>query len=82
VDVSNENCEIRLALNDNANDERADGDHDWMDPQGGYKSVENLRNAGNPNGKMFIVPRAGHHVYLDNVKATNDLIVKELDSSP
>lgn len=50
-----------------------------MDPQGGYESVENMRKAGNPNGRMFIVPRAGHHVYLDNPKAVNDLLVKELD---
>lgn len=37
------------------------GDHDWMDPVGGYASVENLRQAGNGMGKMYIVPHAGHH---------------------
>ena len=75
-----------------------DGDSDWMDPKGGAESVENLRKAGNGNGKMYIVPHAGHHrtssplpalpcwpnpvlsaVYLDNPKATNDLLIKELD---
>ncbi|KZP24586.1 alpha beta-hydrolase [Athelia psychrophila] len=55
------------------------GEHDWMDPEGGAKAVENLRLAGNGQGRMYIVPNAGHHVYLDNVKATNDLMVKELD---
>jgi cardiolipin-specific phospholipase len=55
------------------------GDHDWMDPQGGTQSVEALRQAGNGQGKMYIVKHAGHHVYLDNVKAVNDLLVKELD---
>ncbi|KZT27023.1 alpha/beta-hydrolase [Neolentinus lepideus HHB14362 ss-1] len=55
------------------------GDQDWMDPQGGTDSVENLRKAGNGNGRMYIVPHAGHHVYLDNPKVTSDLIVKELD---
>ena len=72
------------------------GDHDWMDPQGGERAVENLRLAGNGQGRMYIVPNAGHHVYceftsseivcrdadglaVDNVKATNDLLVKELD---
>ncbi|GJE84904.1 alpha/beta hydrolase [Phanerochaete sordida] len=55
------------------------GDNDWMDPKGGAESVENLRKAGNGNGKMYIVPHAGHHLYLDNPKATNDLLVKELD---
>lgn len=29
-----------------------DGDHDWMDPVGGYASVENLRQAGNGQGRM------------------------------
>ena len=55
------------------------GDNDWMDPVGGYASVENLRKAGNGQGRMYIVPHSGHHVYLDNPKAVNDLLVKELD---
>ncbi|KAG6837990.1 hypothetical protein H0H93_008384 [Arthromyces matolae] len=55
------------------------GDHDWMDPEGGRQSVENLRKAGNGQGRMYIVSNAGHHVYLDNVKAVNDLLLKELD---
>lgn len=55
------------------------GDHDWMDPQGGKDSVENLRQAGNGQGRMYIVNQAGHHVYLDNPKAVNDLLVRELD---
>ncbi|TFK86498.1 alpha/beta-hydrolase [Polyporus arcularius HHB13444] len=55
------------------------GDHDWMDPEGGKESVERLRQAGNGNGRMYIIPHAGHHVYLDNPKAMNDLLVKELD---
>jgi hypothetical protein len=32
-----------------------------MDAKGGYKSVENLRAAGNQHGRMFIVPNSGHH---------------------
>ncbi|CAF1670884.1 unnamed protein product, partial [Didymodactylos carnosus] len=52
------------------------GDQDWMDPKGGEQSVENLRQAGNGNGRMYLVPHAGHH---HNPKATNDLLVKELD---
>ncbi|RDB23285.1 putative cardiolipin-specific deacylase, mitochondrial [Hypsizygus marmoreus] len=55
------------------------GEHDWMDPEGGTESVERLRQAGNGHGRMYIISRAGHHVYLDNVKAVNDLLVKELD---
>ncbi|KAG5646445.1 hypothetical protein DXG03_003495 [Asterophora parasitica] len=55
------------------------GDNDWMDPEGGQQSVENLRQAGNGKGRMYIISHAGHHVYLDNVKAVNALLVKELD---
>jgi len=55
------------------------GEHDWMDPEGGSEAVERLRQAGNGDGKMYIIPHAGHHVYLDNPKAVNDLLVKELD---
>ncbi|KAF9008732.1 alpha beta-hydrolase [Cyathus striatus] len=57
------------------------GDHDWMDPKGGRDSVERLRQAGNGNGRMYIVNNAGHHLYLDNPKAVNDLLVKELDKT-
>ncbi|KAK7060339.1 hypothetical protein VNI00_001104 [Paramarasmius palmivorus] len=55
------------------------GDQDWMDPEGGYQSVEEMRKAGNGQGRMYIVNNAGHHVYLDNPKVVNDLLVKELD---
>ena len=39
----------------------ADGEHDWMDPAGGVKSIDNLRAAGNAEGRMYVIPRAGHH---------------------
>ncbi|EAU84547.2 abhydrolase domain-containing protein 4 [Coprinopsis cinerea okayama7 len=55
------------------------GDHDWMDPVGGMQSVEKLRQAGNGEGKMYIVNNAGHHLYLDNPDAVNALLLKELD---
>ncbi|KAK0498549.1 Alpha/Beta hydrolase protein [Armillaria luteobubalina] len=61
------------------------GDHDWMDPEGGVDSVERLRQAGNGQGRMYIVNNAGHHwrtVYLDNAKLVNDLLLKELDRQP
>ena len=38
-----------------------DGEHDWMDPDGGTEAVEKLRQAGNGDGKMYIIPHAGHH---------------------
>ncbi|KAF7353005.1 hypothetical protein MVEN_01268100 [Mycena venus] len=55
------------------------GDHDWMDPEGGEQSVENLRKAGNGQARSYIVNNAGHHVYLDNPKAVNDLMLRELN---
>ncbi|KAG7448992.1 alpha/beta-hydrolase [Guyanagaster necrorhizus] len=58
------------------------GDHDWMDPEGGQESVERLRQSGNGQGRMYIVNNAGHHVYLDNAKLVNDLLLKELDRQP
>jgi len=57
------------------------GQHDWMDPEGGVKAVEKLKEAGNRHAKMVIVPGAGHHVYLDNHEFCNELIVKELDKT-
>lgn len=39
----------------------SDGDHDWMDSEGGKEAVENLRKAGNGRGRMYIIPLAGHH---------------------
>lgn len=57
------------------------GDHDWMDPSGGAESVERLRKAGNGRGRQYTIGNAGHHVYLDNPKAVNDLLIKELERS-
>ncbi|KAJ7649400.1 alpha/beta-hydrolase [Mycena polygramma] len=48
---------------------------------GGEQSVENLRKAGNGQARSYIV-NAGHHVYLDNPKAVNDLMLKELNRPP
>ncbi|KAJ7179359.1 alpha/beta-hydrolase [Mycena filopes] len=49
------------------------GDHDWMDPQGGETSL------GNGQARSYIVNDAGHHLYLDNPKAVNDLVLRELN---
>ncbi|PFH52663.1 hypothetical protein AMATHDRAFT_2057 [Amanita thiersii Skay4041] len=57
------------------------GEFDWMDPQGGIDSVEQLRQTGNGQGRMYIINNAGHHVYLDNPEAINKLLVKELNKT-
>lgn len=39
---------------------RLDGDSDWMDREGGVKSIENLAAAGNIQTKLYAVKHAGH----------------------
>ncbi|KAI6105488.1 Alpha/Beta hydrolase protein [Pisolithus sp. B1] len=55
------------------------GEHDWMDPVGGLQSLQQLREAGNHFGRMFVIPSAGHHLYLENPRAVDDLLIQELD---
>ena len=38
-----------------------DGEHDWMDPEGGVQCVERLKAAGNNKARFYIVDKAGHH---------------------
>ncbi|KAG8841917.1 hypothetical protein FRB96_006640 [Tulasnella sp. 330] len=57
------------------------GDRDWMDSKGGDKSVERMRAAGNHAVRNVVIPDAGHHVYLDNPKAMDELLVEELNKT-
>ncbi|EIW71763.1 hypothetical protein TREMEDRAFT_22144, partial [Tremella mesenterica DSM 1558] len=50
------------------------GDNDWMDVDGGHESVKVLNKAGNKQATVHVVPKAGHHVYLDNSEVTNRII--------
>ncbi|KAI7536357.1 alpha/beta hydrolase, partial [Hortaea werneckii] len=69
------------------------GDHDWMDVGGGYASREKLeaekqkalanatereKQMENGSVKVSVVPKAGHHVYLDGYEWFNDEILKEM----
>jgi pimeloyl-ACP methyl ester carboxylesterase len=47
------------------------GDRDWMDP---YFSVQKF--VGQPNRWVYILPDAGHHVYIQSAEACNDAIVR------
>jgi cardiolipin-specific phospholipase len=51
---------------------------DWMDVNGGRDSCRRLSQAGNKLGSTFVVPNAGHHVYLDNPRAFDSLISRVL----
>jgi len=53
-----------------------------MDVDGGHASVEELRKAGNDKGSVHVVPKAGHHLYLDNPGVTNRLIASAINALP
>jgi len=57
------------------------GDQDWMDSKGGAESVKKMRAAGNKDVRNVVIPYAGHHVYLDNPDAVNELLERELDKT-
>lgn len=47
------------------------GSHDWMDVNGGRQAQAVLERAGNRHVRVQVVPKAGHHLYLDNAPETN-----------
>ena len=47
-----------------------DGDHDWMNPEGGELSVKRLNAAGNNNTRMYIITDAGHHGREHSINST------------
>ncbi|KAI5207266.1 alpha/beta-hydrolase [Aureobasidium subglaciale] len=69
------------------------GDRDWMDKQGGLDSeikinaakqkvlktaTEEEKRKENGSAKTFIVPNAGHHLYLDNFEEFNRFVQEEM----
>ncbi|WWC93086.1 uncharacterized protein L201_008051 [Kwoniella dendrophila CBS 6074] len=58
------------------------GDNDWMDVEGGHASVKALKEAGNQNASCHVIPKAGHHLYLDNPEYTNKLLDKTIKAIP
>ncbi|RSL63735.1 hypothetical protein CEP54_005073 [Fusarium duplospermum] len=72
------------------------GENDWMDVAGGLAAQEKLNDRRlkallhgteeekrNENGttKVLLIPKAGHHLYLDNPEEFNDMIRKELEET-
>ena len=53
-----------------------------MDVEGGRTSAEELRKAGNEHASVHIVPKAGHHVYLDNPEDTNRIVDEAIKAIP
>ncbi|KAL6881170.1 alpha/beta-hydrolase [Trichoderma novae-zelandiae] len=70
------------------------GENDWMDVAGGLAAEEKLKQVKanimrtgteeekrNDNGscKVVIIPKAGHHLYLDNAEFFNNIMRKEME---
>ncbi|KAM0484245.1 hypothetical protein ACHAPX_001664 [Trichoderma viride] len=70
------------------------GENDWMDVAGGLASEEKLKqvkanvmrtgteeekSSENGSCKVVIVPKAGHHLYLDNAEFFNNIMRKEME---
>ncbi|CAK7894617.1 cardiolipin-specific deacylase 1, mitochondrial [[Candida] anglica] len=53
------------------------GKEDWMDIQGGQECSEIIRKSGY-NSEVMEIEDSGHHVYLDNISAFNELMIKEM----
>ncbi|WWD20070.1 hypothetical protein CI109_104544 [Kwoniella shandongensis] len=58
------------------------GDNDWMDVDGGHASVEALKKAGNQKASVHVIPKAGHHLYLDNPEVTNKILDQAIKAIP
>ena len=54
------------------------GQYDWMSPANMVTACEVLRAAGFQHARVCAVPRSGHHLYLENVSDTNELLLQEL----
>lgn len=72
------------------------GENDWMDVAGGLAAEEKLKEAKvkallhgteeekrNENGsvKVVVIPKAGHHLYLDNPDDFNEVLRKEMEET-
>ncbi|KAG6172452.1 hypothetical protein E4U24_004492 [Claviceps purpurea] len=72
------------------------GENDWMDVAGGLAAEQKLNEARtqallhgtdeekrNERGaaRVVVIPKAGHHLYLDNAEEFNDVICKEMEET-
>lgn len=49
------------------------GSNDWMDVGAGQQIAELLRKNGSPKASVYVVPKAGHNVFLDSPTPFNQL---------
>ena len=72
------------------------GEHDWMDIAGGYAAQQKLQDERekalkfatveekrreNGGGKVWIIQRAGHHLYLDGWEQFNQVVRDEMEET-
>lgn len=72
------------------------GENDWMDVKGGIAAKEKLdqvkarllldasdeeKRTERGDAKVVIIPRAGHHLYLDNPDGFNDVLKDEMEDT-
>lgn len=56
------------------------GEEDWMDVKGGQLCTEIINDASQDKERSTVceIPNSGHHIYLDNIEAFNDLVLNEM----
>lgn len=72
------------------------GENDWMDVNGGLAAQEKLKHAKlkallhgtaeekrseNGSSRVVLIPKAGHHLYLDNPEEFNEVIREEMEAT-
>jgi cardiolipin-specific phospholipase len=72
------------------------GENDWMDADGGHASAKKLNQASKEalsqatdeekrrergSAKVIIVPKSGHHLYLDNPDSFNKYLTREMNQT-
>lgn len=55
------------------------GSHDWMDRLGGDLCLAIVNGLGTTRSTVHIVPKLGHHLYLDNPEAFNRMVLDEME---
>ncbi|KAK9477480.1 Alpha/Beta hydrolase protein [Lipomyces japonicus] len=56
------------------------GERDWMDVHAGRQARDLIR-ANGTKSELVVVPRSGHHLYLDNPDEFNRIVKQELQKS-
>ncbi|KAL3232383.1 hypothetical protein RNJ44_04299 [Nakaseomyces bracarensis] len=56
------------------------GENDWMDINGARRVTENFLKRFGKNSKVKTISDSGHHLYFDNYKSFNSLLVEEMKS--